>query len=115
MCCTTGLQRKWVRKSQRRNRLPRALIETASVAGSESPDWEVEPGELMLMSGQREAAARYFRLAVDQLNSLRLTPARQGQLHRAEAYLKAFANDETTWPNSQITRLVVVWSKAEES
>lgn len=92
---TPQIQRKAITLELRRKQPERAIArmrELESTLG-ESPDWKVEMGELMLASGRREEAQACFRKALDQLGSLRLTPARQQLMRRATNHLNDGARD----------------------
>jgi tetratricopeptide (TPR) repeat protein len=93
---TPQIQRKAVALELRRNQPERAIERMRALEPmlGASPDWKVEMGELLLITGRREEAMHYFRLAVDQLDGLRLTPARQRLLRTAESHLKSPANDK---------------------
>jgi tetratricopeptide (TPR) repeat protein len=92
---TPQIQRKAVALELRRKQPERAIERMRALEPmlGESPDWKVEMGELMLAVGRRDEAQVYFRKALDQLGSLRLTPARQQLMHRAQGHLDAGASE----------------------
>lgn len=92
---TPQIQRKAVALELRRKQPERAIERMRALEPmlGESPDWKVEMGELMLAAGRREEAQACFRKALDQLGSLRLTPARQQLMRRAKDHLDNAADD----------------------
>ena len=92
---TPQIQRKAVALELRRKQPERAIERMRALEPmlGESPDWKVEMGELMLAAGRREEAQACFRKALDQLGSLRLTPARQQLMRRAKDHLDNAAGD----------------------
>jgi tetratricopeptide (TPR) repeat protein len=109
---TPQIQRKAIALELRREQPGRALErmrELEPTLGA-SPDWKVEVGELLLATGRRDEARVCFRTAVDQLGGLRLTPARQQLLHRAQNHL----NDEAGDPASGFTARSVAGTASRE-
>ena len=92
---TPQVQRKAIALEMRRKQPERAIERMRALESTlgASPDWKVEMGELMLLTGRSEEAQAWFRKAADQLAGLRLTPARQQLMRRAQAHLGAGAND----------------------
>jgi tetratricopeptide (TPR) repeat protein len=92
---TPQIQRKAIALELRRKQPERAIARMRELEPTlgESPDWKVEMGELMLVAGRRDEAQVYFRRAADQLGGLRLTPARQQLMRRAQNHLNTGAGD----------------------
>ncbi len=67
------LEQRQPRQALKRHESLRPLL-------GKSPDWKVAMGELLVASGEEESAQPWFHAALQQLESLRQTPARQ-RLH----------------------------------
>jgi tetratricopeptide (TPR) repeat protein len=109
---TPQIQHKAIELELRRKQPERAIERMRALEPmlGESPDWKVEMGELMLAVGRREDAQAYFRKAVDQLGSLRLTPARQQLMRRAQGHLdgEASAPRSMAAPTSNVSQRAIM-------
>jgi tetratricopeptide (TPR) repeat protein len=83
------LQQQAIAIELQRGRTDRALARQRTLEPilGESPDWKVEMGELLMQAGNKAEAERQFRLAIEQLETLRPTPARRTLLGKAQAHL----------------------------
>lgn len=83
------LQQQAIALELRRGRTDRALARQRALEPvlGDSPDWKVDMGELLLQSGNKAEAERQFRLAVEQLETLRPTPARRALRDKAQQRL----------------------------
>lgn len=60
-----------------------------------SPDWKIEMGELLLLNGQREEADIHFASASQQLDTLRVTQARNQLRLRLEKHVQSPESGES--------------------
>jgi tetratricopeptide (TPR) repeat protein len=81
---TPQLQQCAIRLELLRGRADLAIkrLETLRPILGDSPEWKVEMAELQLQTGEQEAATQLLKEAMDQLDSLRKTPARQALRER---------------------------------